>query len=664
MIPYPATRHDPIVDTLHGRTVADPYRWLEDERNPDVQQWMEAQDALARAALHALPGREALMARLRTLLYFDALSAPVHRGGRYFYTRKHADREKTVVYWREGEEGVEQVLFDPNRWSTDGTSGLGGWWPSDDGRYIAYAIKEHNSDETTTRIRDVGADSDLPEVIAGTKYSGASWAPGAAGFYYTQVPPVGGAVTVSERPGFAEVKFHRLGTEAAADVVVHGATGDPRTFIAGVVSRDGRWLRVEIQHGWTSTEIFVRDAGQPAAPWQTLVSGVDATFDVHVWKDRFYVLTNDGAPRYRVFRVDPGALARESWVEIVPESDATIESMTIAGEHLALHYLHHAATEIELRTLDGAFVRRVDLPPLGTSGGLIGNPDEDTAYFSYTSFTEPQIIYRTSITTGAVREWTRITLPIDTSALRTEQVHYRSKDGTRVSMFVLYKAGTRKDGTNPAILYGYGGFNVNLTPAFGASRAMWLEAGGVYAIPNLRGGGEYGEQWHRDGMLLRKQNVFDDFMAAADCLVAEGWTSPQRLAVSGGSNGGLLVGAVITQRPDLCRAVVCSVPLLDMVRYHLSGSGRTWVLEYGSAEDPAQFAAICAYAVPGRGRRRAPRLPGRALRVGRPRRPCRSAARAQDDRGAPGEPARGAADPPAHRAQRRPWRRRHGAPDR
>jgi len=332
MIKYPRTRQDSIVETVHGRTIADPYRWLEDEQNPEVQQWMQAQDSLARAELHRLPGREALIERLRTLFYYDAVSAPVHNGGRYFYTRKHADREKTVVYWKEGENGVEQVLFDPNSWSTDGSTGLGGWWPSHDGRYVAYAIKEHNSDETTMRIRDTAGGHDLTDEIAGTKYSGASWAPDATGFYYTQVPPVGERVTVSERPGFAEVKFHVRGTDPETDTVVHGATGNPQTFIGGAVSRDGRWLLVEIGHGWNSSDVLVRDAGLPDAPWQTLVSGVDATFDVHVWKNRFYVLTNHGARRYRVFKVDPGDLARDAWVEIVPEpgqGDAIVDALLL-----------------------------------------------------------------------------------------------------------------------------------------------------------------------------------------------------------------------------------------------------------------------------------------------------------------------------------------------
>lgn len=596
--PWPATRADAIVETLHGKTVADPYRWLEDEHSPEVQAWMKAQDDVTRAALGTLPGRAALVARLKALFYYDAISAPTHKQGRFFYTRKHADKEKTIVYWKQGETGAEKVLFDPNTWSADGTKGLGGWYPSHDGKYVAYAIKENNSDETVTKIREVATDTDLPDTIAGTKYSGASWTADSKGFYYTQVPPIGGLggkVTIAERPGFAEVKLHLLGKDPDKDAVVHPATGNAESFIGGYVSRDGHWLIVSIQHGWNSSDVFIKDARKAGAPWQTLVAGVDANFTVDVWKDQLYVTTNDGAPRYRVFKVDPRKLDRAAWKEIIPQSDATLDGVSIVGNHLAATYLRNAASEVELRTLDGALVRKVALPPLGTTGGISGNPDEDTGYIGYTSFTEPQLIYKTSIKTGEVTEWARITLPVDTANMVAEQVFYPSKDGTRVSMFLLYKKGTQRTGANPTILYGYGGFNVNMTPGFSSSRAVWIERGGVYAIPNLRGGGEYGEEWHRAGMLLNKQNVFDDYIGAAEFLIKDGWTSKEHLAIWGGSNGGLLVGAAVTQRPDLYKAVICSVPLLDMLRYHLSGSGKTWIPEYGSAEDPAQFAAIWGY---------------------------------------------------------------------
>ncbi|HEX2687760.1 MAG TPA: prolyl oligopeptidase family serine peptidase, partial [Kofleriaceae bacterium] len=574
---------------------ADPYRWLEDEKSPEVQAWMTEQDRYARAQLAKAPHRDELAARLKQLFYFDAISAPIHRSGRYFYTRKHADKEKTIVYWKQGETGAEKVLFDPNQWSADGSTGLGGWSPSWDGKYVAYAVKEHNSDESVMHVFDIAAGRDLPDTIEGTKYAHASWTPDSHGFYYTWVPPVGGKVTVADRPGFAELRFHKLGAPPAGDPIVYPATGSPESFLAGYISRDGHWLVAVVQHGWNSSDLYVKDLRKKDAAWTTLVAGVDANFELEIWRDEFYVTTNDGAPRNRVFKVDPNHLERSAWKEIVQQSDATLEHTSIVGEHLVLSYLRNAANEIAIHDLTGRFVRKAQLPALGTSGGIVGNPDEDTGYVGYTSFTEPQIIYKTSIKTGAISEWARITLPVDTAQLVTAQVFFPSKDGTKISMFILSRKGTRRDGSNPTILYGYGGFNQNLTPSFASSRAVWLERGGVYAIPNLRGGGEYGEDWHRAGMLLHKQNVFDDFLAAAEYLIAERWTSRDHLAISGGSNGGLLVGAAMTQRPDLFRAVICAVPLLDMLRYHLFGSGKTWVPEYGSAENPDHFQALYRY---------------------------------------------------------------------
>ena len=593
--PWPDTRRDDIVDTVQGTKLADPYRWLEDEKSPEVQSWMKVQDDYARAELAKLPTRVELADRLRKLFYYDAISAPLHRKGRFFFTRKHADKEKTIVYWRQGEQGAEKVLFDPNAWSADGSKGLGGWWPTLDGKYVAYAVKLNNSDETETKVIEVATGKDLTDTIPGTKYSGASWTPDGKGFYYTWVPPVSDTVTIADRPGFAEVRYHQLGTDTATDPIVHPATKNPQTFLGGGVSRDGKWLFAQIQHGWNSTEVFFKDARKKDAPWTPLVTGVDAIFSVDVWRDQFYVMTNHEAPRYRVFKVDPRKPARASWKEIVPQSEATLQNADVVGEHLVLTYLRNAASEIELHNLNGKLVRKVELPALGSSGGISGNPDEDTGYFAYTSFTEPQVIYQTSIKTGKVKEWARIKLPIDTTELVTEQVFYPSKDGTKISMFIIHKKGAKKDGKNPTILYGYGGFNVSMTPAFASSRAVWIERGGIYAIPNLRGGGEYGEEWHRAGMLLDKQNVFDDYLAAAEHLIKEGWTSSPHLAIQGGSNGGLLVGAAMTQRPDLFKAVICAVPLLDMLRFHLFGSGKTWVPEYGSAEDPAQFKVLHAY---------------------------------------------------------------------
>jgi prolyl oligopeptidase len=585
------TRADDIVETIHDALVRDPYRWLEDEASPEVQAWMDAQDARTRACLAGYPRRDELARRVTQLFYYDAVGAPIRHGDREFYTRKHADKEKTVCYWKDARG--EHVLFDPNTWSDDGSKSLHGWWPSYDGTRVAYSISEHNSDETVMHVLDVASGEDLPDVLTGTKYAAASWTPDGHGFYYTWVPPVG-QVPTSDRPGYAQLRFHALGTDPAADPVVHDATHDPQTFLGGGISRDGHWLLVFIQHGWNSTDVYFRDA-RNGGSWQPLVVGVDANFDVAVWRDQLYVTTNDGAPRYRVFKVDPARPERAAWREIVAQAQATLQATQIVGEHLVLTYLRNAASEIEIRDLDGHLVHALALPPLGTVSGMSGNPDEDIGYVAYTSFTEPQVIYKASVAAGTVEEWTRVELPVDTTGFVTEQVFYPSKDGTQISMFLIHRADARKGGTNPTILYGYGGFNVSLTPAFAGSRAVWLEHGGVYAIPNLRGGGEYGEDWHQAGMGSRKQNVFDDFIAAAEYLVREGWTSPAHLAISGGSNGGLLVGAAVTQRPELFGAVICAVPLLDMLRYHLYGSGKTWIPEYGSADDPAQFATLWAY---------------------------------------------------------------------
>jgi prolyl oligopeptidase len=590
----PPTRREPIVEVIHGERVADPYRWLEDVTSPEVKAWMKAQDGYTRDFLGELPGRAALVDRLRELFYYDALGAPTHRRGRHFWTRKHADREKNIVYWREG-AGEAKVLFDPNGWSEDGSVGLGGWWPSWDGAYVAYNIKANNADESVMHVVEVATGRVLPDVIEGTKYAGASWLPDGSGFFYTWVPPIGGDVTVPNRPGFAELRFHAIGTDPATDAIVRGATGDPQTFLGGFVSQDGRWLVAVVQHGWNSSDIYVRDR-LGGGDWRTLIEGVEANVSVDVWKDRFYVTTDLDAPRYRVLVVDPAELAREKWREIVPEDrESTIAGVDIVGGHLVVNRLRKAQSELEVRTLDGAFVRTIALPATGTTSGMSGLPDEDTGYFSFTSFTEPGAIYRVSIADGTVEEWSRVELPIDTSPYVTRQVTYTSKDGTPVTMFLIHHRDVTPDGARPTILYGYGGFNVPLTPAFSSARMVWLERGGVYAIANLRGGGEYGEDWHRDGMLDRKQNVFDDFLAAARWLIDQRWTSPRHLAIQGGSNGGLLVGAAMTQAPELFRAVVCAVPLLDMVRFHKFGSGATWIPEYGDPEIAEQFRVLYAY---------------------------------------------------------------------
>jgi len=598
---YPASRREDVVDKLHGVEVHDPYRWLEDASKPEVAAWMTAQDAYARAHLAKLPGRDALAARLAEVFYFDAISAPLHRGDRYFYTRKRKDQEKAILYWKQGERGAEKLLIDPQTWSTDGSAGLKGFWPSDDGRYLAYNKSEHNADETTMSVLDVTTGKLLKDTIPGTKYGEASWTPDGRGFYYVWVPAPSAQISVADRPGFAELRYHALGSDPAKDPTIYEATRNPQTFLDASVSPDGRWLFASIQHGWNSIDVYFKDLRAHQKTWTTLVQGVDATFTLHAYRDVFYVLTNDGAPRYRLMAVDPRKPARAAWRELVAQSDATLEHVNVVGGALVLNYLRNAASEVVVHDLQGKRIRTVELPPLGSATEAIGQPDDDAAYLSYTSFTVPQIIYKIAVKSGAVVPWAKVELPIDTLQMVTEQVRYPSKDGTEITMFLVHRKDAVKDGKTPVYMTGYGGFAVSMLPGFASPRsswaahAVWIEHGGMVAIPNLRGGGEYGEDWHKAGMLLAKQNVFDDFLAAARWLQTSGWTAPAHLAISGGSNGGLLMGAAITQGPELFKAVVVEVPLLDMVRYHLFGSGATWAPEYGSADDRAQFAALHAY---------------------------------------------------------------------
>jgi len=595
---YPPTRRDDVVDTIHGQAVADPYRWLEDVEAPEVQAWMKAQDELARDYLGSLPMRDQLEKRLIELTYIDASSPPSHHGDRYFYWRSHADKEKGVYYYKNGKDGEEQVLIDPNLLSEDGSISVKQASPSHSGRYVAYKLSENNADESTMYVRDLetGKDSEI-DVIPGVKYSNAQWTPDDKGFYYVYLP-VDPSIPVMERPAHADVRFHRLGTPASDDEVVYPAIGDPTMFIGVDLSFDGHWLMLYKVQG-PNTEVYFKDmrtAKGQRKGFRPLATGFTGSYGVDEYKDRFYVTTNEGAPRSRVFAVDPARPERKHWREIIPEpEDAVLEAAYVVGGRLITIQLHNAHSQVDVRDLEGKVLRKVELPGLGSSSGLIGREDEDEAYLYYTSFTQPPMIYETSVSTGKTKLWDTIEFPVDTSQIEDEQVWYESKDGTRVSMFVVHAKGLTKDGTHPTLLTGYGGFNVTMTPGFSPAAALWVEHGGVYAMPNLRGGGEYGEAWHEGGMLGNKQNVFDDFIAAAEYLVAEGYTSPAKLAVQGGSNGGLLVGAAMTQRPELFGAVVCAVPLLDMVRYHKFGSGQTWVPEYGNPDQAEQFPFLFAY---------------------------------------------------------------------
>ena len=594
---YPPSRIEPIKDTLFGVEVADPYRWLEDVKSPDVQAWMKVQDEMTRAELGKFAGRDALEARLKQLLYVDATNLPTRHGKRYFYSRNHADREKAIYYWREGLDGKEQVLLDPNRMSTDGSVSIGFVKPSWDGKRVAYSIKRNNSDESTLKVLDLDTGKESDE-IDGAKYADPQWTPKNDGFYYAYLPPLQSGMAVADRPGTTEIRFHKLGTDAKSDALIHPATKNPKTFLGVELARDGKLLFVNVRHGWNSTDYWYKDLtkrGADKAPFTPLVVGKPFRYEVESARGKVYIYSNEDAPRFRLFVADPKKLDRKDWRELIAQGPDPMTGFSYVGGSLVTTYLHNATALLQVHGLDGKLVRAQALPGLGTLSGVTGDEDSDELFYAYQSFVQPREIYRASTKTAGSTLWGGANLKIDAAQFETEQVWSPSKDGTKISMFVVRKKGAPKDGSVQFLLTGYGGFNISRTPMFLGPLLAWIEAGGGYALPNLRGGGEYGEEWHKAGMLDKKQNVFDDFVGAAQFLVDAKYTSTSRLAIRGGSNGGLLVGAAMTQRPDLFRAVVCAVPLLDMVRYHLFGSGKTWIPEYGSAETEAGFKTLFAY---------------------------------------------------------------------
>lgn len=596
---YPATRKQPFSEKLFGVTLTDDYRWLEDLKSDESKAWGASEDAFARDRLKALPERDAIAARLKELFYVESMGAPMREGNRWFFSKREALQEKSVFYVREGKSGAPRVLLDPNAWTTDGSSSLRGTFESRDGKWVAYLKNEHNSDEAVLHVLDVTTGKDTPrDVIVGAKYANVQWTPKSDGFYYTWIPPVDGkTVMTSERPGFAEVRFHKLGEDPKTDKKVHDKTGDAKTFSGAELSRDGHWLGYFVQHGWSSTDLTFRDARKgDKEPWTTLSVGKPFKVDATAFKDKFYVRTDDGAPNGHVMLVDPAHPERDKWTEIVPErKDMTLEDVSIVGGQLALSYLKDVTSRLEVRDLAGKLTREITLPALGAASNLIGRDDDDTAYFTFTSFTYPTEIYETNVKTFATSLYYRMKTPVDPSKYALDQSFATSKDGIKVPYFVVHGKDQKMDGTAPALLYGYGGFTVSQKPGFTSSAYPWLEHGGVYVVANLRGGSEYGEAWHQGGMRLKKQNVFDDLYAIAEKLIADKVTVADKLVVRGGSNGGLLVATAITQRPELFRVGLCGVPLVDMVRYHLFGSGKTWVEEYGSSEKEEDFKAIYAY---------------------------------------------------------------------
>jgi prolyl oligopeptidase len=563
-----------------------------------VGAWMKAEDDFTRAHLAKLPGREGIVKRLEELLYVDSKTTPERRGGRLFYSRRGATQEKIAVICECGGP-TERVVIDANAWPAEEHAALHGWFVSWNGKKIAYEVSLNNADESTMHVVDVdtGKVSDV-DVLPGAQFGGASWTRANDGFYYRR-SPTDAKLTSSDQSANAEVVFHKLGDDPKHDKVVHEKTGDPQLILGGYLSHNGHFLFVDIAHGSRSNDTYFRDLRPGAAPdWKPLVAGKDALFNFDTLGDRIFVSTNDGAPHWHLLEVNPKKPDPASWKEIVPErKDAILQGFSVVGGRLSLAYLKDVVTHIEMHGPDGALLGEVALPAIGTASVLQGEEDSDEAYYTFTSYTYPTEIYKTSVKKGTSTLWYRRPAKVDSSKFAVEQRFFNSKDGTRIPMFIVRaKDWTKANGPAPLLLTGYGGFDITLDPRFDASIFPWLERGGIYAVANLRGGGEYGEGWHKSGMLRAKQNVFDDFIGAAEDLIARGYTSKEKLVAYGASNGGLLMGAITTQRPDLFRVVICGVPLLDMIRYPKFGLAQFWVSEYGAPEkDEADFRALFAY---------------------------------------------------------------------
>ncbi|GGL06369.1 prolyl endopeptidase [Sphaerisporangium melleum] len=600
--PYPNARRDDVVDDYHGTPVPDPYRWLEDPDQPAVKEWLDAQSDLFGAEMASAPGRDAFRDRVAELVRSGSVGAPVWRGERRFFTRRTAEQEHAVLYTA-GPNGVEQALLDPMALDPSGLTTIDSWQPDKEGRRLAYQISVGGDEESRLHVIDVASGERLDGPIDRCRYSPIAWLPGGEAFYYVRrLAP--GQVPEGEEQFHRRVYLHRVGASTDEDVMILGEGLEKTNYYGVAVSRDGRWLSISASRGTAPrNDLWAADLSASAIDAPALVSvqqGVDAQTSLLFGRDgRLYVFTDRDAPRARVCVTSPETPAYENWRDLIPEDpEAVMSDFAILDDldHpvMLVGWTRHAISEITVHDLaTGAKVGQVPTPGLGTIGGIHERPEGGhEAWFAYTDHTTPTGVMRYDARTGQTTLWEASPGAVEVPEVTTEQVVYQSADGTAVHMIVVSRPG---DGPRPTILYGYGGFGLSMTPGFSASTLAWVEAGGVYAVAQLRGGGEQGEEWHRAGMLAHKQNVFDDLHAAAEHLIATGVTTPEQLAISGGSNGGLLVGAALTQRPELYAAVACAAPLLDMVRYEKFGLGATWNVEYGSADDPEQFGWLRGY---------------------------------------------------------------------
>jgi prolyl oligopeptidase len=594
---YPRAPQTDQIDDYHGTKVADPYRWMEDLDSEQTRKWVKAQNEVTFGWLGQISIREQLRRRLTELWNYERFGLPHKKGGRYFYSRNDGLQNQNAVYVVERLDGSPRLLIDPNKLSADGTIALTNWVASEDGKLLAYGLAGAGSDWQEWYVLDVDSGRQRSDHLKWIKFSRVSWTRDGKGFFYSRYdePPPGEQYTGTNY--YQKLFYHRLGDSQDKDTLIYKRDDEKEWGFDGNVTDDGRYLIISV---WRGTEpknqIFFKDLQAPESPAVELIAGFEAEYDfIDNEGPTFWLMTDQNAALRRVVAIDTRQPAREQWKEIIPESKETLESVTAIGNCFVARYLKDACSAVRVFDIAGKPVREVKLPDLGSVGGFGGRRDDSETFYSFTSYTVPGSIYRYDVKTGQSTLFREPKVAFDPRRYETKQVFYKSKDGTRVPMIIVGRKGLALDGSHPTILYGYGGFNVSQSPGYSVSTAAWLELGGVYAVANLRGGGEYGRAWHEAGMLARKQNVFDDFIAAAEWLIANKYTSPQKLAIRGGSNGGLLVGAAMTQRPDLFAAAVPAVGVMDMLRFHKFTIGWAWVSEYGSADDAEQFKSLLAY---------------------------------------------------------------------
>ena len=603
---YPATERVEQVDEYHGVKVPDPYRWLEDTDSPQTRQWIERQNELTFGYLKSLPHRERIRARLTELWDYPRYGLPFKEGGNYFYTKNAGLQNQAVLYVQQSLKGEPRTLLDPNALSKDGTVSLSNLAATEDGRMLAYGLSSGGSDWVELRVRDVGDAEDLGhDVIKWAKFTRPSWTKDDKGFFYSRYPEPAGKTEAGAALRAAnehhKIYYHVAGTSQDKDRLVYERTDQPKWHMGADVTDDGRYAVITLSETGPHNRVYYIDLKDPKRPdlggeVVKLIDVFEASYEP-VGNDGavMYFLTDREAPRGRVIAIDLARPDRANWRTVVPETEDALESVTMVGDQFVARYLHNAHSRVVFYDLSGKAVKELELPGLGTVSGVRGDRDDDELFYGFTSFLTPPSIYRYDVKAGKSELFRKSDVKFDPSGYETKQVWYTSKDGTKVPMFITHRKGLKLDGSNPTYLTGYGGFRIPLTPSFSVSNSVWLENGGVLALPNLRGGGEFGEAWHLAGTKDRKQNVFDDFVAAAEFLVREGYTSPKKLAIGGGSNGGLLVGAAINQRPDLFAAAIPAVGVMDMLRFHKFTIGSAWTFDYGSSDDAGQFKSLLAY---------------------------------------------------------------------